>query len=109
MKHTKNNVTLIGRLGTDPVFRRFENGQRLAKMQLATNETKRYLDGRNEKLTRWHQLIAWGNTADIIKHMLNKGRHVAIEGKMNNHSWKGKGGEPRSASEIIIKNFTILN
>ncbi len=109
MKQTRNHVTLIGRLGTDPVFRRFENGQRLAKMQLATNETKRYLDGRNEKLTRWHQLVAWGNTADIIKQMLNKGRQIAIEGKLSTRSWKGKDGLQRSASEVIVKNFTLLN
>ncbi|MFW5805271.1 MAG: single-stranded DNA-binding protein [Bacteroidales bacterium] len=109
MRHTKNNITLIGRLGTDPVVRRFENGQRLAKMQLATHETKRQLNGRNEKLTRWHQLVAWGNTADIIKQMLRKGRHIAIEGKLNQRSWKGKDGQQRISSEVIVKNFTLLN
>ncbi|MFO7789122.1 MAG: single-stranded DNA-binding protein [Bacteroidota bacterium] len=108
MRQTKNNITLIGRLGNDPVVRRFESGQRLAKMHLATNETRRRLNGESNQLTRWHQLVAWGNTADIVKQMLNKGRKIAIEGKLNVRSWKGKDGMPRTSSEVVVKNFTLL-
>lgn len=108
MRQTKNNITLIGRLGNDPVVKRFNSGQRLAKMHLATHETRRRVNGDNNQLTRWHQLVAWGNTADIVKQMLNKGRKIAIEGRLNEHSWKGKDGIPRKSCEVVVKNFTLL-
>ncbi|MFP4663177.1 MAG: single-stranded DNA-binding protein [Bacteroidales bacterium] len=108
MKTSENKIMLIGRLGADPVIRRFETGQRMARLTLATHETKRNLEGSLEKMTNWHHLIAWGPTADIIKQMLRKGRRIAIEGRLNERKWKDKTGADRQQSEVVVKDFTLL-
>jgi single-strand DNA-binding protein len=108
MKTSENKIMLIGRLGADPVVRRFETGQRMARLTLATHETKRNLEGRYNTITNWHQLIAWGNTADIVRQMLRKGKRIAVEGRINERSWKDRDGTSRRQSEVILKDFTLL-
>ena len=108
MKNFGNKVMLTGNLGMDPVYRKFENGTSMARLSIATNEIKRNVNGESNKTTNWHNLIAWGGTADIIKLMLQKGRLVSIEGHLNNKKWKDKDGKTKNRSEIVIRDFTLL-
>ncbi len=108
MARINNQVMLIGNLGSDPIVKTFTNGQRMARMSLATNERKHSLRGETETMVKWHQLIAWGATADIISKMLKKGKRIAIEGKLNNHSWEDKTGQKRNYTEIVVNDFTLL-
>ena len=62
MNDLKNAVNLIGRTGINPIIRTFENGVKLAKFSLATNETVTEVDGKAVR-TQWHQIVAWGNKA----------------------------------------------
>lgn len=59
MNKLQNAVNLIGRTGVNPIVRTFENGMKLAKFSLATNETVKEVNG-SKTLTQWHHIIAWG-------------------------------------------------
>jgi single-strand DNA-binding protein len=73
MNNLRNKVQLIGDLGNNPEITNLENGKKIAKFSLATNET--YTDSTGEKIikTDWHNLIAWNKTADIIEKFTKKG------------------------------------
>ena len=108
MNALRNKVQLIGNLGQDPEIVLLDNGSKLAKFSVATNET--YKNGKGEKVTetQWHNVVAWGKTADIIENYLAKGKEVAIEGKLIHRSYENKDGEKRYVSEIRCSELLML-
>ena len=59
--------------------------------------------------TQWHNLIAWGKTADIIEQYLQKGSEVAVEGKLINRNYIDKENVKRYITEIQISELLILD
>ena len=76
MNNLKNRVQLIGNLGMNPEIKNLESGKKLAKFSIATNESYKNAKGEKIEDTQWHNLIAWGKTADIIEKYLQKGTEV---------------------------------
>ena len=62
----KNQVQLIGNLGIDPEVTNFESGAKKVRFTLATNESYASKSGEKMKKTFWHNLYAWGPTANYI-------------------------------------------
>ena len=108
MNNLKNKVQLIGNLGMNPEIKTLESGKKLAKFSIATNESYKNAKGEKIEDTQWHNLIAWGKTADIIEKYLEKGNEVAIEGKLTNRSYDDKEGNKRYITEIVVNEILML-
>jgi len=108
MNSLKNNVRLIGFLGNAPEIKTTENGKKLARFSIATNETYQNAKGETVKETQWHQLIAWGKVADIVEKFLGKGSEVAVEGKLITNNFLDKEGVKKSTTEIQINELLLL-
>ncbi|PWL39567.1 single-stranded DNA-binding protein [Flagellimonas aquimarina] len=108
MNSLKNKVQLIGNLGNDPEMVILENGNKLAKFSIATNETYKNADGEKITDTQWHNIVAWGKTAEIVESYLVKGKEVAIEGKLVSRSYETKEGEKRYITEIKCNELLML-
>lgn len=82
MNTLRNSVRLIGNLGAAPEVKNLDNGNKVARINLATNRT--YVNAKGDKVTEtnWHNLVAWGKTAEIAEKFLDKGKEVAVEGKL---------------------------
>ena len=108
MNALRNKVQLIGHLGQDPEIINLDSGKKLAKFSLATNEI--YKDAQGEKVTetQWHNVVAWGKTADIIEQYLVKGNEVAVEGKLTHRSYESKEGEKRYITEVRCNELLML-
>ena len=108
MNTLRNKVQLIGNLGNDPEIVNLESGKKLAKFSIATNES--YKNAKGEKVvdTQWHNIVAWGKTADIIEKYVNKGKEVAIEGKLTTRSYDTKDGEKRYITEVVCNELLML-
>jgi single-strand DNA-binding protein len=108
MSTLRNKVQLIGHVGNDPEIKTFDGGKKLAKLNVATNES--YKNEKREKVeeTQWHSLIAWGKTADIIEKYVVKGKEIAIEGKLTHRSYEDKTGEKRYVTEVVIDELMLL-
>jgi single-strand DNA-binding protein len=104
-----NRVQLLGFLGQDVELRELAQGKKLARLTMATNEFRRDLNGKPEKSTTWHNLIAWGQTAETMSDLLRKGHKVFIEGKIAYRQYETKTGEKRSQTEIVVSNFRKLD
>ena len=100
MNAMRNKVQLIGNLGADPEVIAFENGTKLAKFSMATNEVYRNNEGQKQTDTQWHQVIAWGKLAELVETYLFKGKEVGVEGKLITRSYEG--GERRE--KIFYRN-----
>jgi single-strand DNA-binding protein len=108
MNALRNKVQLIGNLGQDPEIVNLDNGGKLAKFSVATNEI--YKNSKGEKVTdtQWHNVVAWGKTAEIVENYLTKGNEVAVEGKLVHRSYENKEGEKRYITEIKCNELVML-
>jgi single-strand DNA-binding protein len=104
----KNKVQLIGNLGNAPEVKNTENGKKLARFSMATNETYRGRTGEKTTETTWHNVVAWGKVADIAERFLTKGKEVAIEGKLINRSYTDKDGIKRYVTEIQVNELLLI-
>lgn len=108
MNNLRNRVQLIGHPGMDPEVKTIENGNKLAKFSMATNE--RYKNGKGEKVedTQWHNIIAWGKAAELIEKYVRKGKEVAVEGKLTSRTYETKEGEKRYFTEVVVNDILLL-
>lgn len=109
MNALRNKVQLIGNLGMDPEVKALNGGKKLAKMSIATNETYKNAKGEKVTETQWHNLIAWGKTADLVEKFLKKGSEVAIEGKLINNNYTDKEGVKRYTTQIEVSEVLMLD
>lgn len=109
MNALRNKVQLIGYVGQEPEIKIIEGGRKLAKLTLATNEV--YYNDNKEKVTdtQWHNITAWGKTAEVIENFVNKGKEIMIEGKLTYRNWEDKNGDKRHSTEIIINELLLLS
>lgn len=108
MKNLRNKVQLIGNLGKDPEVKQLDSGKILAKLSLATSENYKNADGEKVTDTQWHNLVAWGKTAQIAEQYLKKGNKIAIEGKLINRSYEDKEGIKRYVTEVLVNEILML-
>ena len=108
MNTLRNKVQLIGNLGNDPEITNLDSGSKFAKFSIATNESYKTSEGEKVTDTQWHNVIAWGKTADIIENYLTKGKEVAIEGKLTSRSWEDKEGIKRYTTEVVCNELLML-
>ena len=103
-----NKAILIGRLGKDPELRYTPSGKAVTSFPLATTERWTGADGQRNESTTWHNIIAWGKQAELLKEYLSKGREVFIEGRIDNRSYDDKEGNKRYISEVVVQNFSFI-
>ena len=108
MSTLRNKVQLIGHVGNDPEIKTFDGGKKLAKLSIATNESYKNDKGEKVEETQWHNLVAWGKTADTIEKYVVKGKEIAIEGKLTHKSYEDKNGEKRYVTEVVIDELLML-
>jgi len=103
----RNKVTLIGRTGKEVEIVKFENGQ-IAKVSLATSD--HYTNALGEKVeeTQWHNLVANGKLAEIMEKYVEKGKEIAVEGKVIYRSYDDKEGVKRYITEIRVEEIVLL-
>ena len=99
-----NRVQLMGNLGKDPEVREFEGGKRKAWFSIATSE--QFSTGKED--TQWHNVVAWGKSADEVIGALKKGSRISLEGRLVHGSYQGKDGQKRYYTEVVMNNFSVV-
>lgn len=108
MNALKNKVQLIGRLGQDPEIINFENGGKMAKFSMATDDSYKDKNGNKVERTYWHTVVAKGNLVSVIENYVSKGKEIAVEGKLTNRSWEDKEGNKRYITEVVCHELLLL-
>jgi len=109
MGRSVNKVTLIGTLGRDPEVRYMPNGNAVANLTMATDES--YNDkqtGQKVEQTEWHRLVVYGKLAEICQQYLKKGSKAYFEGKLKTREWE-KDGIKRYTTEIVCNDMMMLD
>lgn len=108
MNTLRNKVQLIGNVGNNPEVKTLENDKRLAKFSLATNES--YTNNKHEKVqnTVWHNIVAYGPIVSIIEKHVEKGKQLALSGKLTYRDYQDKEGITKNITEIILDEIVLL-
>lgn len=99
-----NKVLLYGNLTRDPELRALPSGQQVASFGLATNRSFRNKEGAQQEQTEFHNIVAFGRTAEVMGQYLKKGRPVFVEGRLQTRSWEAE-GRKNYRTEIVVDNF----
>jgi len=108
MSTLRNKVQLIGNLGNAPEIITLDSGKKLAKFSIATNESYKNAKGEKVQDTQWHNIVTWNKTAEIVEKYLEKGKEVAVEGKLTTRSYDDKDGNKRYITEIVCNELLLL-
>ncbi len=108
MTTLRNSVQLIGRPGIDPEVKTIANDRKMVRFTLATNDY--YFNNKGERIeeTQWHNIVAWGKTADIVEKLVKKGKEIMIEGKLASNNWEDKEGVKHTQVQVIINEILAL-
>ena len=108
MNTLRNKVQLIGHVGNAPEIVTLESGRKLAKFSIATNET--YKNNKGEKITdtQWHNVVAWGKTAELVENYVPKGKEIGVEGKLTSRTYEDKEGNKKYITEVVCNELLLL-
>ena len=108
MNTLRNHVQLIGRLGQAVDINETANGNKYARVSIATNEFYKNKEGEKVENTTWHNCVAWGKTAELMSEICDKGQKVALQGKLTNRSYEDKEGVKRYVTEVRVNEFELM-
>ena len=106
MESATNKVVLSGFVGADAEIKTFGT-QKMAKVNLAINETYRNSDGEEVKRVQWFNLIFWNAKAELAEAQVKKGTGLTVEGRLQTNVYDGTDGKKRYAIEIVVNDVTI--
>jgi single-strand DNA-binding protein len=101
-----NKVILVGHIGKTPDLRKLTGDVSVISFPLATTSVQKK-DGKCIEDTEWHNIVMWRDMADCASRILEKGKLIYIEGKIQTRSFE-KDGIKRYTTEIVANNFTVL-
>ena len=101
------SVIVAGNLVRDPAMKYTPNGTPLCEFGIAVNEQWGQGDNRKEQVS-FFDVTCFGKTAEVAAQYLQKGKPVAIEGKLQQQRWENEKGEKRSKVEIIGNRIHFL-
>ena len=104
-----NKVILIGNLAADPDVKATPKGTYVAKMRLATNTyAGKDESGNRKEQAEFHNLVAFGKTAEFAGQYLKKGRSLYVEGRLQTSSWDDQAGQKRYRTEVVVEEVKFV-
>lgn len=111
MAKSINKVTLLGNLGKDPEIKFLPSGQAVANFSIATTSSiKDKATNDWKETTEWHNVTAYGRTAEIVRDYVKKGNKLYVEGRLTTRSWDDKETNKKVyRTEIVVNELVLLS
>lgn len=100
-----NKVILIGRLTRDPEVRYTQSGKAVTSFDIAVDRPK---FGDTQE-TDFIPIVTWGKLAETCGNFLNKGRLVAVDGRLQIRSYETQDGQKRRVAEVVSDGVRFLD
>lgn len=96
-----NSVVLMGRLTKDPELRHTNSGTAVCSFSIAVN------NGYGETAqTDFINCTAWSKTAEFVSKYFDKGKMIALCGRLHTSTWE-ENGKTRYKTEVIAREVTF--
>lgn len=97
-----NKVMLLGRLTKDPEVRYTQSSNTMvASFNLAVN--RRFVKEGEERQADFINIVAWNKTAEFVSKYFQKGKQVALVGRIQTRSWDDDNGQKHYITEVIAE------
>lgn len=93
-----NQVTMQGRLCSDPELRRTKEGVSVVTVRIACDRDYKGPDGSRD--TDFVDVVLWRATAEYVTKYAHKGDMVIVAGRLQPRQWTDKDGGRHTAVEI---------
>ncbi|NLA59281.1 MAG: single-stranded DNA-binding protein, partial [Firmicutes bacterium] len=102
-----NRVILIGRLTADPELRYTQNGTAVTNFRLAVE--RGYTSQSGQREVDFIPVVVWDKQAETCANYLNKGRLVAVDGRLQVRSYDAQDGSRRWVTEVVAQDVRFLD
>lgn len=107
---TINRVVIVGNLTKDPDLRSTTGGHSVCRLRVACSTRWRSSEtGEYEEKPNYFDVSVFGASAEACARFLEKGRPVAVDGRLDWHEWESSAGERRQAVGIIAESVEFLS
>jgi single-strand DNA-binding protein len=103
-----NRVVLTGNLTRDPELRSTPSGTSVCSLRLACNTRRRDASGEWVDKPNYFNVTVWGAQGENCAQYLQKGRPVAVDGRLEWREWEDKDGNKRQSVDIIADSVQFL-
>ncbi len=103
-----NRVVLTGNLTRDPELRSTSGGTSVCSLRVACNTRRRDASGEWVDKPNYFDVTVWGAQGENCANYLQKGRPVAIDGRLEWREWEDKQGNKRQSVDIIADSVQFL-
>jgi single-strand DNA-binding protein len=103
-----NRVTITGNLTKDPELRSTPSGTAVCKLRVAVNSRRKDQSGEWVDKPNYFDVTVWGAQGENCAQYLQKGRPVAVDGRLDWREWETQEGGKRQAVEIIADTVQFL-
>ena len=98
-----NTITITGRVTAKPEVKSVKGRKEkttVAKFNIAANK--------NEDITFFFPVVAWGTLAEALEKHVNKGDKITVSGYLAYDEWKNDDGEKRSRIYIVAQSIEFM-
>jgi single-strand DNA-binding protein len=104
-----NRVILTGNLTKDPELRSTAGGTSICKLRIAVNTRRKDASGQWVDKPNYFDVTVWGAQGENCANYLQKGRGVAVDGRLEWREWDATDGSgKRQAVEIVADSVQFL-
>ena len=107
MSENINRVTVTGNLTADPELRHTGGGTAVCSLRIAVNGRRKDQSGQWVDKPNSFNVTVWGAMGENCDRYLEKGRPVAIDGRLDWSEWE-KDGQKRQKVEIVADTVQFL-
>ena len=102
------NVTIEGRVGSDPEIRFTGAGKAVVKFSVVTSKNVKDADGKwSESETTWWKITCWETLGENVADSVSKGSDVIITGRTFVEEWTDKEGNKRQSLAVNAYNVGL--
>ncbi len=103
-----NECIFIGRLTRDPELR-YTPANSVAVTNFTLAVDRPYKNQQGEREADFIRVVAWRKLAETVCNNLQKGRLIAIHGRLQVRNYEDDTGQRRTISEIVADNVVFLD
>ena len=103
-----NRVVMTGNLTRDPELRTTPSGTSVCSLRIASNTRRKDASGEWVDKPNYFDVTVWGAQGENCAQYLQKGRPVAIDGRLEWREWEDQKGNKRQSVDIIADSVQFL-
>lgn len=108
-----NNVILTGRIAKDLEIRYTQTGKAYCRLTLAVDrgmskDKKQEAEANGQPTADFINIVVWGKQAENCQRYLQKGRNVAIQGRLQSGSYTAQDGTRKFVTEVWAERVQFI-